>query len=358
MKKGESTYKNKEWLTEQCVSLKKPDRQIALSLGIDPKTISYWRNKHGVACAMKDLPSREELVSLYTVEKKTDVEIAEMFDLGQTTICRMRKQFGINANMIGGSKPLKMLLSKDELRNLYINMEMSDEQIGDHIGASKYVVYWWRKKHGILARDLSLAHHLRTGNSVVLSEEAKDFICGELLGDGHLFESSKHSAGYMHSSKYKEYVQWLSSRFNDLGIEQVGKINRYDDGKAISYHYCSRSYPELMKIRKEWYPYGEKIIPKSLVITPMVMLHHYIGDGALKKNPRGGSSINLHTDGFEKRDVFFLRELLKNIGINTNYHKSNNTIYIPVSATKDFISYIGNCPEEIEGVYGYKWAVK
>ena len=354
MKKGESTYKNKEWLEGQYAGLGRLDSEIADECDVSHQTVLYWRNKYNIPTAKKIFPTNDELKDLVESEFLNDVEIGKIFNLCQETIRNLRHKFNIKP-----ASRLNQALTKERISYLYNEEKLPDDEIADILNVSGTYICVLRKRYGIQSRSLSEAFHLSRGNSVNLSQEAIEFIYGELLGDGCVTQHSKVSAVYGHSSKYRSYLEWLSSEFNRFGIEQVGKINRrVHKCGAITYKYTTRSYPELLEMRKLWYPYGKKIIPRSLRISPLMLRQHYIGDGALRHNGNGRPSISLHTDGFKPADVGFLRGLLKNVGIITSYYKSHNSIYISVNETPKFLSYIGNCPTEIESAYGYKWAVK
>ena len=46
-----------------------------------------------------------------------------------------------------------------------------------------------------------------------------------------------------------------------------------------------------------------------------------------------------------------------NLNINCKLikNKKYNLLYFSVSESKKFLEYIGNCPEDITHIYGYKW---
>jgi hypothetical protein len=62
---------------------------------------------------------------------------------------------------------------------------------------------------------------------------------------------------------------------------------------------------QLEKVRQKWYPKIRKCVPRDLVITPRVMLHWFIGDGACH-----GREITFSTEGFPRSGVEFLASLI------------------------------------------------
>ena len=176
----------------------------------------------------------------------------------------------------------------------------------------------------------------------------------ELFGENtHYSLILKYSAKFKYGSKYIEYIEYVRDTLKSFGIEQAGKIMKQYHKKldCYSYHYCSRAYPELLTIRKQWYPENKKIIPKDIKLTPITLRQHYIGDGCLTNHRLGNSSIRLCTYGFTKPDVKnFLINITK-LGIKANIN-ARNAIRISSYSAKDFLKYIGDCPVEC---YQYKW---
>ena len=183
-----------------------------------------------------------------------------------------------------------------------------------------------------------------------LSNEALEWINGELLGDGSL-ACYTCSGRFKYSSKHLEYINYISDTLAQFGIMQAGKIYRRVTC-AVCYHYASLSYIDLFDVWAAWYACGSKQIPKDLKLTPVVCRQWYIGDGYLHKRSSGRPSILMSTQGFPVIDVLWLVSELKQLGFFVIYRLHNNTIRISTKSTKDFLSYIGECPVEC---YKYKW---
>ena len=187
-----------------------------------------------------------------------------------------------------------------------------------------------------------------------MTKGAKEWIEGELLGDGHLGTSSYMSAWFEYSSKYEEYIHYVSNTLRGFGIEQVGKIrSSVSSFGTKAYRYTSRSYVELFDVWVGWYAFGRKEIPKrDLHLTPIVCRQWYIGDGSLLKPGRIMPSIRLATCGFSIADVLWLITELKHLGFLATYQQHNNSIYISAYSTQNFLEYLGECPVKC---YEYKW---
>lgn len=194
-------------------------------------------------------------------------------------------------------------------------------------------------------------------NHCEISQEAIEWINGELLGDSSLHSQSKYSAKFQYSLKYLEYIQYISKTLSSFGIKQGGRINRYCsrfNSNNYVYHYQSLRYAELLPIYKKWYPKRKKIIPKDLKLTPLVCRQWYIGDGSLN-NKEERSRIRLYTNGFIILDVKWLVKQLINLGFRTTRQPTCNIICVSSHSTKKFLDYIGFCPVEC---YKYKWDYK
>lgn len=236
----------------------------------------------------------------------------------------------------------------------YIDKKLSIRQIARLYNYGSTTIYRWLKNFDIPIRSLGEAVHLRQTNHCNLSDEAKQWLDGELLGDGHLEIRSKYSARFSYGSKYFEYINYISDTLNSFGIKQAGKINKrhHKDMNCYSYSYHSLSYEELLSIRKRWYPRGEKVIPRDLQLTPLVLRQEYIGDGCLRHRKNANPYIVLSTNGFPVSDVEWLKNQLIKIGLKSTRQPFYNSIGISAYSTEDFLCYVGKCPTKC---YDYKW---
>ena len=311
--------------------------------------------------------SRDKLYDLYVNKKLSTCKISKILDKSQPAIYHWLKKYGIpTRSVVEANKKFK--ISEDKLYDLYVNQKLSIHQISRKFNIPPSSVYYWLKKCNISIRSYSEGTHLAMANHCSLPQEAIEWINGELLGDGCLVSSSKYSAYFIYTSKYKEYINYVSNTLESFGIKQSGKINKSVQteykGKTkeckfkkpvISYHYRSLSYEELYSSYKKWYPNGKKIVPKDIELTPIALRQHYIGDGCLIYPKNGNPYIILYTMGFTIGDVEFLVSKLGELGFKCTRQPSKNVIRISTHSVKDFLDYIGKCPVEC---YEYKWDFK
>lgn len=249
---------------------------------------------------------------------------------------------------------------KDWLIKRYIVEMIPMWKIAKECGIDYHTVYYWMSKFDIKKRNYS---ECVKGNHINLNKECLEFIEGEMLGDGSFFPYKSISARYQHGSKYKEYLFWLESILQMYGVKTSGEIqtrnSTLSNGKTyVGYKYITLWYRNFYDLYKKWYPNGKKIVPKDLKLTPITVRQWYIGDGCLVRPKKGNPWIQLSTDAFDTSSNDYLIGKLRELGFKGNYlPKSNHRIHLSVHSTKDFLNYIGDCPKEIETIYGYKWNI-
>ena len=247
----------------------------------------------------------------------------------------------------------KMYKNKKWLENKYYKEDLNTYQIGGICKVSDTTIGYWLRKFNFSCRSSGKSLHIRFGNHCKLSQEALEWIDGEICGDGYLNSRSPWSAGFSYASKHLEYIQYVSDTLKSFGIEQAGRIIKRQDKKwgCYSYRYNSRDYEELLPIYKRWYPNGKKIIPRNLKLTPIMLRQFYIGDGCLKNPKVGRSYITLAANGFSNLDVEWLVNQLINLGFKAKMYLDRR-IQMSTDSTKDFLNYIGKCPVNC---YRYKF---
>jgi len=245
----------------------------------------------------------------------------------------------------------------------YINQQKSIRELSREFKKDRSTFKYWLQKYNIPIRSNGEAKHLLNANSVILSNEAKEFIYGELLGDMCIRCYSNYTASIIYTSKYKEYIKWLNKILVKYGIEISGEIHKsvsklsYNNKEHLKYHYSSLCYPELLEIRNIFYKNNIKIVPENLILTPILVRQWYIGDGYLETT---NNSIRICTDNFTKSEIEMLIHKFKDIGIEctiTRLIRKDTKYRIRVRAKSkiDFLDYIGKCPKEINNIYGYKF---
>ena len=315
---------------------------------------------------MKPKFSKEQLYDLYINKRLSIRQIGKIFNISHSTIHHWLKKYNIPTRFVSETNK-NFKISKRQLYDLYVNQKLSTCQIAKMFDVSDTTIRNKLRKYSIFTRSYSESGHLRQANHCSLTQKATEWLNGELLGDGSLHSCSKYSACFQYTSKYKEYIEYVSKTLDSFGVKQCGKIRKniqtgckgktkqYKFKKsAIVYLYSSLFYEELLPIKQKWYPNDKKIVPKDIELTPLTIRQWMIGDGCLKHPKDSNPSIVLSTMGFTVEDVEFLVNKLNDLGFKCTRQPSNNTIYISAYSTSDFLNYIGECPVKC---YEYKWNI-
>jgi len=257
-------------------------------------------------------------------------------------------------------KLIKLYRNKEWLKGKYIDEGLTTIEIGKIFGVCNSCIGRNLKKLNIPIRPRAEAAHLPVANHCNLSQEAIDWISGELLGDGSIQSVSPYSAYFVYSSKYLEYIKYIKDTLKSFGIKGGNIIKRYHTKEKTgfakqdyySYFYRSYCYVELFSFRKKWYLEGKKIIPKDLILTSLTLRQHYIGDGSLCHPKTGRPYAYLYTNGFFVSDVEWLTNQINELGFKATRQPVTNSIRIFSCSIKDFLDYIGKSPVKC---YEYKW---
>jgi len=228
--------------------------------------------------------------------------------------------------------------------------------IANKCNVNEKTIRRWLRKLNIPIRYRPEFTHLCRVNHCQLIPKAIQWLNGEMLGDGNIQSNSKYSARFQYTSKYWNYINYISQTLNSFGIKQGGKINKtyHKDFDCYTYHYCSLSYEKLLELKEKWYSNGHKIIPKDIKLISVTLRQHYLGDGSLVHQRKGNGNpyIVLAMYGFSINNINFYINQLNDLGFKATKRKTKNTVAISAYSTKKFLNYIGECPCE---VYNYKW---
>lgn len=196
-----------------------------------------------------------------------------------------------------------------------------------------------------------------------ITELQKQICDGALLGDGsYILHKNAINAYFSYASKYIAVSNYIFSLLQSFGGKvQVNTV--FDKRTNKSYtttQYKSYTNALITKEYLRWYNFGHKHLPTDLVLTPIVCLWWYIGDGCLCRCKDSISEIKLATHSFikDEQEQILLPQLamfgakLRKADINKNTGKPQFAIYIPRKFIKAFLDYIGPCPIR---EYQYKW---
>lgn len=225
---------------------------------------------------------------------------------------------------------------------------MSANQISIKLKINIATIMYCLRKNNIEIRSVSdgvNAYLKKMGkDSIVLAEELKEIIYGNLLGDGSI-RKIKARAFYTHTDKHFDYILWLQKLFEESGVKS--STSRSSNG---CYRIQTFAYGVFNEYKDVFYKENKRIVPEQTVLTPIILRQWFISDGSVRKDC-GGISIakaNLYEN---------LMKQLKNLfGDKCTFHydekRGCGKYYVPSKYLPEFYKYIGKCPTPC---YQYKW---
>jgi len=216
-------------------------------------------------------------------------------------------------------------------------------------------------------------------------EKILEIINGCLLGDGCIKEDRYKDRRYFAfklTAKDRNLLEWVASKLKSLGVDNVWITKeKRNNVYNLNFYLNKYSIPELLNLRDKWYQKENgktiKVVPKDLKLTPTTLFFWYLGDGSLIRRRNDKTRVPhivLATNSFRKEDVEFLKEKLKELGLNfyivesnsiSGFTKKRKKSYLLFSSTEDetvfkFFKIIGFYPpKEIEDcILGYKGKIK
>ena len=177
-----------------------------------------------------------------------------------------------------------------------------------------------------------------------LTERQRAIIIGSLLGDGTIESRwANPRLRFGHGAQQKEYLFWKYEELKNVVNRPPRLAHEWHTvmGKVYdSWHFSTRSFPELKEYYDYFYQDGRKKIPEyiqRLLIQPLSLAVWLMDDG-YKRNDC--NAIRLNTDAFSDNDQRRLIDAMrKNFGVQANLHRKGiyRNLYIPVKSAKHFV---------------------
>lgn len=186
-----------------------------------------------------------------------------------------------------------------------------------------------------------------------LSTQEIQIIEGLLLGDGGIYPNPK-TCNLVIGSVHKDYIEFLQNNLKLLHNKNINMSHRNSREKPF-YSCRSKNNKALESFRKNWYK-DQKQVPTNFIISPLSLLHWFIGDGTISKN-----HIQFCTDSFNLDSIQILDTQINSLNIETtitqvkNRRSNGYRINIYKKQSRDlFYNYIGESPTKS---FLYKWCV-
>jgi hypothetical protein len=157
-----------------------------------------------------------------------------------------------------------------------------------------------------------------------LTELQKEILTGTLLGDACLYLPNKNGNPYLsikRSLKDRVYLDWQATFFDSFLKRKVHETtylcSKLVNDVSIKYKYTavemvSRCAPAFLPFYNKWYPNGKKLVPKDLILTPLILTEWFCDDGCVSIRKNNSSlKLELSAMGFCDDDLDFLKDLLE-----------------------------------------------
>ena len=206
---------NKKELQELYLNQEKSSDELAEQFNTTGTTIRRWLKEYKIKTRAKPpddfvKPSKRKLKSLYVEHKKSASEIAEEFDVADTTVIKWLKKYEIPLRTASESKYAHIQkLSKKQLESMYIKNKMAIYEIGKKIGVNPRRVISWLKEYKI---------EIRHGKNKYVDKSYRKKLIDDLLKsitkspqELNTFDFSKVKNN---RCSYKGVLNWYKTNFN------------------------------------------------------------------------------------------------------------------------------------------------
>lgn len=184
-----------------------------------------------------------------------------------------------------------------------------------------------------------------------LTEKEKEIFDGIIISDGCL-NSSRISGRLSLGFKYLETLNRIIEDLPSMKFIKPWTYTIHDkrtNKDYINYYTKSCFYRDLLQEYNKWYNIqGKKIIPKDIILTPLLCYWWFVCDGYVVKN-----NVYLCTDSYEKNEILELIDKFQNLNFKCNL-TSKNRIRFYKKDSGEFLKWISK-NIEIQKEYLYKW---
>ena len=195
------------------------------------------------------------------------------------------------------------------------------------------------------------------------SDSERQVFRGLLMGDGSI-----PTVPDTHSLRLpminRRFLEWFDGRMGCLttGVnlvhtaDELAESNRESgfspNARPENYHNTyvvrTRSHPYFNRLRKKWYPDGDKRFPPDLELTPTVATYWYLSDGYLDVGRWGRPRVEVKVRN-EHRRPEFLVSLFEGVGISPTLHR--HELRFTCDDTEQLLDWMERAPPGFE----YKW---
>lgn len=277
----------------------------------------------------------EEILEL-NKEGKTSQEIADILNMGESTVRRKLREAGVKNNIkrTRSNDPETIEKIKNLVEQGYTNKEIATILNMSPTTARKYTKQLGLETNSIKSKGID-------NKEVQLTEEQEEVLYDSLLGDMYIGINGKlPRVSINHGGDQEEYFDHKCEIFKNL-LGKVNKTPRYDKRTQKYYNrYAVRllAHPIFQEFYNNLYKDGIKIITKEWLnkVTPRGLAFWFMDDGC--------NAGTLATNCFTEEECELVRTWLEETyNIKTTLHKTANNqhvIYIKSESRPTFYNLV------------------
>lgn len=182
-----------------------------------------------------------------------------------------------------------------------------------------------------------------------LSRKQRDILVGLMLGDGHL-ETQNQGKTYRLKIEYaaakSDYCQQIYEIFQEWVLTPPKPRSKNSSGHlSQNIAFSTLSHGAFRFYAQQFYLDGRKVVPSRIkkLLTPIGLAYWFMDDGSIKSKHSKG--VILNTQGFNKREVMALAELLESkfqLLASERRQKDGYQIYISGRSYERFVATVGD----------------
>lgn len=267
---------------------------------------------------------KERLIDLYITQKLSTSAISKIFSCNHVTILNYLRKYNIpRRSKLGNRKSVS--ITKEILFNLYQKKKMTQKQIAQKYGHSRYGIQRWMKIYGVKSRSLSQAFTKYPKFNFTEDFIKKAYIIGFRLGDLNVYKV--HELIQVRCSTTKEaQITLIENLFKRYGNVHIWKAKR---GTFEIIALLNKSFSFLLPKKDEiesWIKPNNKYFLSFLAGYSDAEGSYYLRKPYSRFGKVGWGVFEIQT--YDKNIIYAIYIYLKALGIKSTFSKSRSAGYI------------------------------
>lgn len=272
----------------------------------------------------KFLITRNQLFKLYAQERLSTAAIAKIFGCNHVTILNYLKKYNLpRRSKLGNRKPIT--ISREVLFDLYQNKKLTQKQIAERFGHSRYGMQRWMKIYGIISRSSSDANRIYPKFDFRNDLIEKSYLIGFRLGDLNIYKVRKLIQARCSSTK-QEQVNLFKNLFKNYGHVTIWRAARGTFEMVVLLNMTFDFLLPKQDIIANWIIKNNKYFLAFLAGYADAEGSYYLRKPNIKVGKIGWSVFEIQT--YDKNIIWTLYNKLKELKIDSKFLQSRKSGHI------------------------------